>query len=607
MSNYQRRKWLEELDALYNPPKKCFQAGIVRLGGFVKDQFYYDYRYPTVELPQLLAEHFRDKVDLFAWYSWADGLRYEFDRVTSPTAPRPIVATPPAPISPRDPGTAFNQVQEMRREETGRQGGSRFVDNVRDAIRELDELLKSRTDKHIVVLFHDVEWEFPTDNSQGLNLVPLVRGWPNHCLGHHLVIFTSNPMAEWIPRLITGQGVTDLDIAGPTVDEIKQRLIYEYLITNEPFFDWQTLDEVAAYFAEEYAQPNRSYRSFVVDVTKNRGDAVYNTDFVKLNRTSEAAVDYHAIDVAAFESYLNTHLIGQVDVKRWAITEVSRLQKRGVPPHQPKPIPVIRKLFTGPSGVGKTEIAKVICRFVFQRDPLMIPCSEYQEQDVARLLGAPPGYVGYGQPGELTRYFQEKPYGLILLDEFEKGPEKLRLFFMTALDQGHSKTPDGIRLEFGNTIVIATSNTGAREIDEQPDSEMRSPEQRQALYEQMIGQTYNQALLGRFSGFKIFDRLTDQNRLDIARLYVDLFVRGAKRDHGINDFAVTATDTFYAQLLARCPKTMGARKIEGAVRPVLESVLDIYFDSPPTDRNTIVLDWMGPYPVANGHTIETHL
>ncbi len=248
-----------------------------------------------------------------------------------------------------------------------------------------------------------------------------------------------------------------------------------------------------------------------------------------------------------------------------------------------------------------------MCRFVFRnREPLIIAGTEYQqEQDIAKLLGAPPGYVGHGQPGALTRYLQEKPYGLILLDEYEKGTEPLRLFFMNVLEEGYATTPDGIRLNFGNTIIIATSNAGAKIADERPDAENIPLNVRKEIYDEAINQTYNQALLGRFDGCAIFERLTDEDRLRIAQLYVDLFIKQARHTHGLPGFSATATTNFYVQLLTHCPKNLGARKIKSLVNVIMETVLDIYFDDKTT--HSISLDWGGDFPTANDRKVDVYL
>ena len=595
---------MEQLDGLYDPTAKQMQASVIRLSGLIKDLMYYDLRHPDVALPQMLTEHFRGKADMFVWYSLIEGLQYEFDHITPDTSDptRPLPSVERSVAAPLDPGAAFQRAREARQASAGRRGGGKYANNAPDAIREIDELLRGHRNRHIVVLFHNVMWELTGQDAP--ELIPRIANWPGLCLGHHLVIFTAEPMPTWIQD-IHGAGVQDLTIQGPTADEIKLRLIHEHLSTGDPFFDWQKLDEIATFFEAKARSLNTGYRWIVehsIDKS-NRGNRIYDADFLKQNLQTDA-LDYSQIDVQGFEQHLTAHIIGQTEAKRWAIKAVQRLQKHGVPKGRSKPKPLIRKLFAGPSGVGKTEIARVMSRFVFNRDPLIIPGTEYHlNHETAKLLGAPPGYVGHGQPGLLTRYLQEKPYGLIVLDEYEKGSEQFRRFFMNVLEEGITTTPVGIILNFGNTIVIATSNAGS-EVDERPEYEHISAKEREQFYKAAIAQKYDQALLGRFSGYIVFDRLSDQDRLEIAHLYVNLFTSQAKREHDLPAFPVRATDAFYSQLLRRCPKSMGARKIQESINTIMEDVLDVYLDEP---HHAVSLDWTGDFPTANGHEIEIHL
>jgi len=606
MAGFQHRKWLDDLGKLYSPTKRLMQAGILRLDGFIGDQFFYDSVHPAIELPELLAEHFHGRVDAFAWYTLSQGLIYEFDHITpsEPTTPSVNVSAP-VPIDPRDPMAAFRQAQQQRVVQSGRRGGGKYANNPWEAVRTIDEQLRGHRDKRIVVLFQDTIWDFPGSKPENQELVPRVREWAKICLGSHLVIFAGDPLPQWTHHYLSGSGIRDLSITGPTTDEIKARLVLASLEQDQDVVDWNMLDDAAHFFQERHTHPTTGYRAFVVQYITHRNDRVYDTEFLKRNQTAKNVYDYSQIDVTAFEQYLTEHVIGQEEAKRWAITQVRRLQKQGMPAKRKKPIPIIRKLFAGPSGVGKTEIAKVMCKFIFQRDPLIIPFTSHtQEHDVAKLIGAPPGYVGYGQPTDLSRYLQEQPYGLIVLDEFERGHRKVQEFFMNVLQEGFETIPGVARFEFGNTVIIATSNAG-KAIDEQPNAERISSEERRQFYEDAIRAACDAALLRRLDGWIIFERLNDQDRLDVARLYIGLFVKNARSERELPDFAANATDAFFQRLLSQCPKIMGAGKIEVAVNQVMDCVLDVYYDTQPT--GAIQLDWTGADPTANGQDLEVSL
>src|SRR5690606_32336104 len=129
--------------------------------------------------------------------------------------------------------------------------------------------------------------------------------------------------------------------------------------------------------------------------------------------------------------------------------------------------PIGSFIFLGTTGVGKTELAKALAEYLFNDDNAMvrIDMSEYQERHaVSRLIGAPPGYVGYDEGGQLTEAVQRKPYSVILLDEIEKAHPDVFNLLLQVLDEGQLTDSLGRRVDFRNTILIMTSNIGARQL-----------------------------------------------------------------------------------------------------------------------------------------------
>merc|ERR1711981_846428 len=129
--------------------------------------------------------------------------------------------------------------------------------------------------------------------------------------------------------------------------------------------------------------------------------------------------------------------------------------------------PIGTFLFLGPTGVGKTELANVLAEFMFgDRDSLIrLDMSEYMEKfNVSRLTGAPPGYVGYEEGGQLTEKVRRKPYAVILLDEVEKAHPDVFNMLLQVLDDGYLTDSLGRKIDFRNTIIIMTSNIGARKL-----------------------------------------------------------------------------------------------------------------------------------------------
>jgi len=163
-----------------------------------------------------------------------------------------------------------------------------------------------------------------------------------------------------------------------------------------------------------------------------------------------------------FES-INKRVIGQEDAVK-KLTKAIQRTRAGL--KDPKK-PIGSFIFLGPTGVGKTELAKELARFMFDTEDalIQIDMSEYMEKfAVSRLVGAPPGYVGYEEGGQLTEKVRRKPYAVILLDEIEKAHPDVFNLLLQVLDEGQLTDSLGRKVDFRNTVVIMTSNIGARQL-----------------------------------------------------------------------------------------------------------------------------------------------
>lgn len=159
------------------------------------------------------------------------------------------------------------------------------------------------------------------------------------------------------------------------------------------------------------------------------------------------------------EHALSKRVIGQAPAVN-VISNCVRLARAGLHSHK-RPMGVF--LFLGPTGVGKTELTKGLCQFLFDSEAAMvrIDCSEYMERfSVSRLIGAPPGYVGYEEGGVLTEAVRRKPFQVVLFDEFEKAHKEVSNLLLQVFDEGHLTDSHGRRVDFRNTIIILTSNLG---------------------------------------------------------------------------------------------------------------------------------------------------
>ena len=163
------------------------------------------------------------------------------------------------------------------------------------------------------------------------------------------------------------------------------------------------------------------------------------------------------------EEELSKHVIGQTDAVKKLVKAIQRTRVGLKDPQKP----IGSFIFLGPTGVGKTEMAKVLATYLFDKEDALvrIDMSEYMEKfSVSRLVGAPPGYVGYEEGGQLTEKVRRKPYSVILLDEIEKAHPDVFNLLLQVLDDGILTDGLGRRVDFRNTIIIMTSNIGARDL-----------------------------------------------------------------------------------------------------------------------------------------------
>ena len=207
------------------------------------------------------------------------------------------------------------------------------------------------------------------------------------------------------------------------------------------------------------------------------------------------------------EERLGARVIGQRD----AITAVSNAVRRARAGIQDENRPIGSFLFLGPTGVGKTELCKALAEFLFDDENAMtrLDMSEYMEKHtVSRLIGAPPGYVGYDEGGQLTEAVRRRPYSVVLFDEVEKAHPDVFNTLLQVLDDGRITDGQGRTVDFKNTVIIMTSNIGSSAIQD-----VSNPEQRDALVRDSLKQFFRPEFLNRIDEIVIFDRL-DAGQLD---------------------------------------------------------------------------------------------
>jgi ATP-dependent Clp protease ATP-binding subunit ClpB len=212
------------------------------------------------------------------------------------------------------------------------------------------------------------------------------------------------------------------------------------------------------------------------------------------------------------EEHLHQRVIGQ-DTAIKAVANAVRRARAGL---QDPNRPIGSFIFLGPTGVGKTELSRALAEFLFDDENAMIriDMSEYMEKHtVARLIGAPPGYVGYEEGGQLSEAVRRRPYSVVLFDEIEKAQQDVFNVLLQVLDDGRITDGQGRTVDFKNTVIIMTSNIGSQYITEEESSEARSRLVMDALREH-----FRPEFLNRVDEIIIFDRLTDEDLKKIVEI-----------------------------------------------------------------------------------------
>ena len=266
------------------------------------------------------------------------------------------------------------------------------------------------------------------------------------------------------------------------------------------------------------------------------------------------------------EERLSARVIGQ----KGAIVAVSNAVRRARAGIQDENRPIGSFLFLGPTGVGKTELCKALAEFLFDDDNAMtrIDMSEYMEKhSVSRLIGAPPGYVGYEEGGQLTEAVRRRPYSVVLFDEVEKAHPDVFNTLLQVLDDGRITDGQGRTVDFKNTVLIMTSNIGSAAIQD-----VNNAEQRDALVRDSLKQFFRPEFLNRIDEIVILDRL-DAEQLDkIVKIQLQRVIdRLAKQN-----IHLTVTDDTTRYLAdAGFDPVFGARPLKRAIQKHLLDPLSL--------------------------------
>lgn len=276
------------------------------------------------------------------------------------------------------------------------------------------------------------------------------------------------------------------------------------------------------------------------------------------------------------ESVLKTRIIGQDE----AVEAVAKAVRRSRSPLKDPRRPGGSFIFLGPTGTGKTELAKTLAEYLFgSKDALIsFDMSEFgSEFEVSKLIGSPPGYVGHDEGGQLTKAVRRHPYSVVLFDEIEKAHPDIFNILLQVLEEGRLTDSQGKTVDFRNTVIIMTSNVGAREIAQDASVGFGTTGEHGLTSSEIKGRAmgelkrlFRPELLNRIDDIVVFQKLSGENLTKIAHLLVD-DLRQRLIANGMN---IKLTDAAYDKIVAEgTDLTNGARPLRRAIQKLIEDPL----------------------------------
>ena len=423
--------------------------------------------------------------------------------------------------------------------------------------------------------------------------ITILRGIQPKYQDYHHVKYTDEAItaaAELSNRYIQDRFLPDkaidlLDEAGSkmnlTLNFVDPKDIDRRLIEAENLKAQATRDEdfeKAAYFRDQIAKYKEMQKQTIKDqdmpvITEKHIEAIVEQ---KTNIPVGDLKEKEQSQLLSLADDLKSHVIGQ-DAAVDKIAKAIRRNRVGLgAPNRP----IGSFLFVGPTGVGKTELSKQLAIELFGSADSMIrfDMSEYMEKHaVAKLVGAPPGYVGYDEAGQLTEKVRRNPYSLILLDEVEKAHPDVLHMFLQVLDDGRLTDGQGRTVSFKDTIIIMTSNAGTGKVEASVGFGATRENRTNSVLNQ-LGDFFSPEFMNRFDGIIEFSALSKENLLTI----VDLMLDNVNQRLANNGIHLSVTEKVKEKLvdLGYDPK-MGARPLRRTIQDHIEdAITDFYLENP---------------------------
>ena len=410
-------------------------------------------------------------------------------------------------------------------------------------------------------------------------------------------------------RFLPDKAIDLLDEAGSkmnlTLNFVDPKDIDKRLIEAENLKAQATRDEdfeKAAYFRDQIAKYKEMQKQAISDqdmpvITEKHIEAIVEQ---KTNIPVGDLKEKEQSQLLSLADDLKSHVIGQ-DTAVDKIAKAIRRNRVGLgAPNRP----IGSFLFVGPTGVGKTELSKQLAIELFGSADSMIrfDMSEYMEKHaVAKLVGAPPGYVGYDEAGQLTEKVRRNPYSLILLDEVEKAHPDVLHMFLQVLDDGRLTDGQGRTVSFKDTIIIMTSNAGTGKVEASVGFGAARENRTNSVLNQ-LGDFFSPEFMNRFDGIVEFSALSKENLLTIVDLMLDS-VNQRLANNGIH-FSVTEKVKEKLVDLGYDPK-MGARPLRRTIQDYIEdAITDFYLENPNEKDLKAVMTSKGHITIKSAKKVE---
>ena len=446
--------------------------------------------------------------------------------------------------------------------------------------------------------FQQVRVEEPTVDDS----VQILRGLRDRYEAHHRVTITDDALqaaAELSDRYIQDRHLPDKAI--DLIDEAASRLRIKAMSAPPRYRELE--DEIERVRKEKEASiENQEFEKAASLRDKERKLSQKKRELEEQWRTSENQEAQPQVDeediadivsmwtgipvfklteaesarLVRMEEELHKRVIGQEE----AIVAVAKSIRRARAGIKDPKRPTGSFIFLGPSGVGKTELARTLAEFLFGDEDAMIQVdmSEYMEKhSVSRLVGSPPGYIGYDEGGQLTEAVRRKPYSVLLLDEIEKAHPDVFNILLQILEEGKLTDAQGRRVDFRNTIVIMTSNLGAAQISKNQGFGFTMGDEQGLSYDEMksrvmgeLKKVFRPELINRIDEIIVFHKLSKEEILSI----VDLQLHRLREQMAIHEVTIELTDEAKELLVDKgYDPAMGARPLRRAIQREIEDPL----------------------------------